>query len=214
MRFRFPFAPGGGGPSWKSILRLFVGVVSLAALIALALVLFRRVGPVHPNAYEARETTLEKEEDLHAPGDKPMTLQLKGIATDNGQFVTTPAVIYQSKSRVNQMKQAVLAYLSAPREGRVRVAGPPGILLNVLYMCPDGTVVVDLTVPGPNPSFGFWEETVFVRGLLFVLNNHFPEAKRVRLLMDGQESGTLAGHYSLGSPAGSYAKPGSDALPE
>lgn len=183
-------------------LRLAIGILALSILVGMGFQLLRR-----PSARQTVSPTVGNsiEEELFAPGDKPITIQLRGVSETNGQVATWPAVIRASRSRVNQMKQAVRAFLEGPREGRIRAPSAARMRMNALYLTPDGTAVVDLTVTS-DPSFGFWEETLFVRGLVHALTNHFPEVRRVRLLMDGQESGTLAGHYALGSPAGSYPK--------
>jgi hypothetical protein len=187
-------------------MRLSIGLLSLAALLWLGVWGLRRFTAARAVGTGATGTSAEdRAEDLFAPGDKPLTVLLKGVSEETGQVVTFPTVIRQSRSRLNQMKQVVRAVLGTRREGRVRVPGTPRMSLNGVFLAPDGTAVVDLSVE-PDPEFGFWEETLFVRGLVYALSNHFPEVKRVRLLMDGQESGTLAGHYALGSPAGSYAR--------
>ncbi len=199
----------------RTLLRLAVGLTALAVLLTLAFWVIGRNRTARMEPREAEEVTTQRLEDLYATGDKPMTLQMKVVETENGQIKAIPAVIYRSKSRLNQMKQAVLFYLQGPRSGAMRLPGPSGMLLNELYLTADGTAVVDLSLNGSDVSeFGFWEQVLFVRGLLFALNNHFPETKRVRLLMDGQESGTLAGHYALGLPTDSYTKTGSQPLPE
>ncbi len=186
--------------------RLAVGVVSLAFLLVLGAWSVRWLADARTRPARSSEASSETRlEDLYLPGDRPLTIQLRAVSADSGQFAMVPAVIRQSKNRMNQMKQAVLAFLDGSRQGKAMLPVPSRAVLNGLFLTPDGTAVVDLSVT-PEPGFGFWEETLFVRGLIFVLSNHFPEVKRVRLLMDGQESGTLAGHYALGSPAGSYAR--------
>jgi hypothetical protein len=48
-------------------------------------------------------------------------------------------------------------------------------------------------------KIGFYEETLFIRGLIDTLANNFYEVKQVRVLVNGQEVPTLAGHYALGT---------------
>jgi hypothetical protein len=147
---------------------------------------------------------------LYEPSDKPTTVFLRVLSPSDGGVQVVPAVIRKSKSRLNQMKQAVLAYLKGPREG-LRPLSPPGAVLNEIYLTNAGTAAVDLSVPA-NDAFGFYEEALFASGLSHVLMQNFAEVKRVRLLNDGVESGTLTGHYALGSAeslSGSPSSPGS-----
>jgi hypothetical protein len=71
---------------------------------------------------------------LYDPLDKPMTIVLKGVDMASGKFIGNKAVIHQSKTRYNQMKQAVLAYLHGPRDGKFQVPVPNGMELNQLFL--------------------------------------------------------------------------------
>ncbi len=134
---------------------------------------------------------------LFEPSDKPATIFLRVLSPSDGGAQVVPFVIRKSKRRLNQMKQAVLAYLNGPREG-LKPLSPPGVVFNEMYLTKAGTVVVDLSVPASD-VFGFYDEAQFVSGLSHVLVQNFEEVKRVRLLNDGVESGTLTGHYALGT---------------
>ena len=60
--------------------------------------------------------------------------------------------------------------------------------------------MVDLSMISVNkPTFGFVEETLFVKGLIEVLSKNFFEVKMVKILVNGQDAPTLAGHYALGT---------------
>lgn len=129
-----------------------------------------------------------------------MTIILKGVDVATGKFVGAKAVIRQSKSRYNQMKQAVLAYLRGPREGKFQVPVPRGLELNQFYLTGDGIAVVDLSFGGmKSESFGFYEEVLFVRGMIETLTGNFFEVRQVKLLVDGQDAPVLGGHYALGT---------------
>lgn len=137
---------------------------------------------------------------LFEPRDKPMTIFLKTVETETGHPQVTSAVIRQSKSRYNQMKQAVLAYLQGPRSGKAQVPVPEGMALNELYFTPQGAAVVDLSMAGVNPDkFGFYEESLFIRGIIEVLSRNFFEIKQVKVLVDGRDAPVLGGHYGLGT---------------
>lgn len=137
---------------------------------------------------------------LYEPRDKPATIYLKAVEMETGRPYNITAVIRQSKSRYNQMKQAVLAFLKGPQSGKFQVPVPEGMELNEFYFTPMGVAVVDLSANQVRPgSFGFYEETVFIKGIIEVLSRNFFEVKQVKVLVDGQDAPTLMGHYALGT---------------
>ena len=137
---------------------------------------------------------------LFNPHDKPMTIVLKGWDIESGRVVGFKTVIHQSKNRYNQIKQAVLAFLHGPRQGKIQVPVPEGMELNQLYLTPEGLAAVDLSMDGvQDDAFGFFEEVLFVRTLIGSLSSNFFEVKQVKILVDGKDAPLLAGHYALGT---------------
>jgi len=137
---------------------------------------------------------------LYETGDKPMKVYIKAVEMDNGKLFNLQETIYQSKTRINQMHQLLLVFLNGPRIGKDQVPVPEGLKLNDFYFTPQGTAVVDIStdqiVPG---KFGFYEEVLFIRALIETMSQNFFEIKQVKVLVDGKDAKTLAGHYALGS---------------
>ncbi len=137
---------------------------------------------------------------LYDPHDRPTTIFIKAVSMENGRLFNMKAVIRLSKSRTNQMKQAVLAYLQGPRTGKDQVPVPEGLALGEFYFTPQGAAVVDLSTAQMDASrVGFYEEALLIRGLIETLTSNFYEVKQVKVLVDGQDAPTLAGHYALGT---------------
>jgi hypothetical protein len=137
---------------------------------------------------------------LYEAGDKPMKVFIRVVETDNGKFFNLQTTIYQSKTRVHQMRQLLLAFLNGPRNGKDQVPVPEGLKLNEFYFTPRGLAVVDVSTDAiPAGAFGFYEEVLFIRGLIETLSQNFFEIKQVRVLVDGKDAPTLAGHYALGT---------------
>jgi hypothetical protein len=137
---------------------------------------------------------------LYEPGDKPMKVYLKAVEMDNGKLFNLETTIYQSKTRDNQMRQLLLAFLNGPRSGKDQVPVPEGLKLNDFYFTPQAMAVVDVsTTDIPAGQFGFYEEVLFIRGLIESLSQNFFEIKQVKVLVNGTEAPTLAGHYALGT---------------
>jgi hypothetical protein len=137
---------------------------------------------------------------LFEPGDRPMRTFVRAVDMATGRPYNLTTTIRESKIRSNQMRQLLLAFLQGPRTGKGQVPVPAGLVLNEFFFTPQGMAVVDLStaqvVPG---SFGFFEETLFIRCLIETLSQNFFEIKQVKVLVDGQEAPTLGGHYALGT---------------
>jgi hypothetical protein len=76
---------------------------------------------------------------------------------------------------------------------------PADVILKGAYLLPEGTVLVDLG--GPTLSNG-WEtgshqELMAVYSLVQTMVANFPEARRVRILVNGAPAETLGGHVAL-----------------
>jgi hypothetical protein len=137
---------------------------------------------------------------LFEAGDKPEKVYIKMVEMDNGKFFNVQATIYQSKTRINQMRQVLLAFFNGPRTGKDQVPVPEGLKLNDFYFTPQGAAVVDISTDQITPGkFGFYEEVLLIRALIETLSQNFYEIKQVKVLVDGKDAKTLAGHYALGS---------------
>lgn len=151
-------------------------------------------------AVKLTASSAAKEIKLFETQDKPWPILIKEVDVENGKAANLGVTIHQSKSRYNQMKEAILAFLHGPRIGKLQVPVPGGVELNEFYLTRDGFAVVDLSLSNvKKEEFGFYEETLFVRGLIEALSRNFFEVKQVKILADGQDTPTLCGHYALGA---------------
>jgi hypothetical protein len=168
------------------------GIVILAAALVAAAIHFKGSKAAMPVGADATAG----EAPLFSPEDKPMKVNLKGLDIKTGKWMDFPVTIRQSKSRLNQMKQAVLAFVD--QSSRLDI--PEGITVNEFYLTPQGGAVVDVSTAGLKAgSMGFYEELLFIRGLIETLSKNFSEVKQIKLLVDGLDASTLAGHYALGT---------------
>jgi len=174
-------------PAWRLYALLLIAVVG-GFLVFRHFHASHRLEPLHS----------QNPSPLYEAGDKPETIYIKAVAVESGKMVNAAATIRQSKSRVNQMKQAILAYLQGSRKGSIQVPVPEGTALNEFYFTPTGAAVADLSIADVKKErVGFYEETLFVRGLIETLTGNFFEVKQVKILVDGQDQPTLFGHYAL-----------------
>lgn len=79
---------------------------------------------------------------------------------------------------------------------------PADTIVRGAYFLPDGTAFVDLGGPTLTQGWGAGshEELMAVYAVVQTVMTNFPEAKRVRLLVNGEPAETLAGHISLAKP--------------
>lgn len=76
---------------------------------------------------------------------------------------------------------------------------PADIEVRATYLLPGGTVIVDLggTTLTDGWGTGSHHELMSLYSLVHTLTGNFPEARRVRVLVNGTPAETLAGHISL-----------------
>jgi hypothetical protein len=170
--------------------------VALVLVVSLSIWAVKRDHVTSPSLLETHRVV--SVESLFESGDRPTTVFIRVLAPSNGEAGSVPVVIRQSKNRLNQMKQTVLAFLKGPSDSAWKSLAPKGTTLNQMFLTSSGSAVVDLSVPS-SETFGFYEEALFASGLSSTLLQNFSEVKRVRLLNDDRESGTLTLHYALGT---------------
>ena len=76
---------------------------------------------------------------------------------------------------------------------------PADSVVRATFLLPDGTAFVDLGGPTLTQGWGTGshEELMAVYSIVSTVTTNFPEAKRVRILVNGESAETLAGHVSL-----------------
>ncbi len=89
--------------------------------------------------------------------------------------------------------------LKGPANAAVPRLFPADAVLRAAYFLPDGTVLVDLggqTLTDGWPT-GSHQELMAAYSLVQTVVANFPEARRVRILVNGAPADTLGGHVSL-----------------
>jgi spore germination protein GerM len=76
---------------------------------------------------------------------------------------------------------------------------PRDTVVRAAFLLPDGTAFVDLGGPTLTQGWatGSHEELMAVYSVVQTIETDFPEAKRVRILVNGEPAETLAGHVNL-----------------
>jgi len=109
-------------------------------------------------------------------------------------------VVPDSGDPVDLGRQLMMALLQGPRGNMGRTI-PSGTRLNALFIGGDGTGYVDLSdvVTGQHPG-GCRSEILTIYSIVNSLVLNVEEIKSVKILIDGSEAWTLAGHVDIRFP--------------
>jgi hypothetical protein len=154
------------------------GLAVAAALLALAGAC-RRKPPLTAN--------LEKENKIAV---RPVTL-----------FFERPDMLLGGEQRSLALPENPAGAISVVVRELVRSSPvfPRDSAVRATFLLPDGTAFVDLGGPTLTSGWGTGshEELMAVYSIVSTVITNFPEAKRVRILVNGEPADTLAGHVSL-----------------
>ena len=112
--------------------------------------------------------------------------------------------MHQTDDPVDFGQAIVEALIKGPQKGLVRTI-PAGTKLNAIYIDPDNVCYVDLsaTVRNNHPG-GSNSEMLTIYSVVNSLILNVSGIKRVKILIDGNETPTLAGHINLQSAFTAY----------
>jgi hypothetical protein len=172
--------------------RLAMAIMAIVLLVAGGGVYlwFRTAGTPQPVQVQQQET---------APAAKPnepfmATLYLPA----EGKLSAAVVAVRQEPDVQLQAREAVAAVLAGDRGGKAAVLRE--LKLRALYLDAAGTAYLDLspvTAGQKDLRASVQEELLAVYALVNTVTQNFPEVRQVRVLVDGKEAQTLAGHIDL-----------------
>jgi hypothetical protein len=126
--------------------------------------------------------------------DEPLSITLS--YPHEGMLATESMMVKRQPDAQSLARAALVALFADQRAALEPVLRD--IRLRELYLDGSGTAYVDLT-PGTRKDIraSAWEEQLAIYALVNTLLQNFAEIKQVRVLLDGQEAQTLAGHVDL-----------------
>ena len=127
------------------------------------------------------------------------------FADRNNSFLKSePRVMHQSHDPVEFGRAIVEALIKGPQKGLVRTI-PVGTELSAIYIDPDNVCYVDLSesVTKKHPG-GTNSELLTIYSVVNSLILNVSEIKQVKILIEGNEAPTLAGHINLQFPFKAY----------
>ena len=120
--------PGADGDPMKTMTFYWKMVVVASAFLVIVILGFWK--HFHGNVLKPETGHGLSSAPLFEAHDRSVSILIKTVELSTGKPVNIPTSIRQSKSRYNQMKQAVLAFLEGPRKGKFQVPVPEGMALN------------------------------------------------------------------------------------
>jgi hypothetical protein len=175
----------------------------LAAAVVVAAIYFPRL---RSNLQDLR-TTQETEEQarravIQAPIVTPTDVNVNArmfwaSAKQPGALEGVDIKLPLSADPVQRSMQLINALASAAPSAAQRTL-PPDTTLLAFYLLPDGTAIADFadTLAAGTPS-GILSEQLTVESIVQTLAAGVPQIRRLKILLHGQETDTLAGHLDL-----------------
>ncbi len=154
-----------------------------------------RLGPQHSEERARREVTQPPVEDTSV---QPMKVRLYRVALGGMALEPVEAEIALSRDPGTRARQlvAALAAQEPPRSGERTL--PPDTTLLEFYVLPDGAAIADFSgaLATAMPS-GILSEQLALEAITRTLGENIPQVRRLKIVIDGQEAETLAGHVDL-----------------
>jgi len=175
-------------------MRVVVLAVAVLLLAAAAWQVWQRMheapppGPAAPSAPGAAGSGSRTEERL------PATLYLPV----NGMLAAQPFVLRRQPEPQLQARDAAAALLGEQRSMLAPVL--KDVRLRFLYLDRAGTALLDLSPRLLNQQAihaSAWDELLAVYAIVNTVMQTVPEVRQVRIILDGREAQTLAGHVDL-----------------
>jgi hypothetical protein len=171
---------------------LIIVILIIGALAGGGLFLWSRAGRA-----PAPEQGAPQHEAGTAPAARPgEPLAMALFLPVNGMLEQVPASIERQPELQLEAREAAAAVLAGGRSGQTPVLRD--LELRALYIDPAGTAYADLSAAGRTgirSSAG--DEFLAVYALVNTLMQNFADVRQVRLLVDGREAMTLAGHLDV-----------------
>ena len=189
---------------------LAAGLVAVALASALYLrTLVRQLSevpylPTGEARVQLKESILES-----APGE-PQTVSLFFPVPGEGMLRREDRTLTLVSATPDRVRQILMALREGSREG-LEGAIPAETEIRAVYLAPDGIAYVDFDETFERAvSPGIRSETLTIYAIVNTLAVNLPSIQQVRILLEGREAETLAGHADLSrayTPDPSWVEP-------
>lgn len=154
----------------------------LLAVVAMAC---RKEKPITPDLNVENKVALRQVSLYFESPDMLLVPERREIALPENPAGAVPAVMRE--------------LMKGSASGAVPRLFPPDTICRAAYLLPDGTVLVDLggQTLTEGWSTGSHQELMALHSVVQTAVTNFPEARRVRFLLNGSPAETLGGHVSI-----------------
>jgi len=180
-------------------LKIALGILIVAVVVGLISLrgLHRRMTGLaesQSSDEEARREVLAPE--ISTSSDVKVETKIYWAAGEDRVAPTNVALSLSAEPAVRG-KQVLQALIANPTTAEQRTIPGDTALLG-FYILPDGTAIADFSTPlsAETPS-GIESEQVVIDSISRTLESNVPTARRLKILINGQEVDTLAGHLDL-----------------
>lgn len=135
---------------------------------------------------------------MAAPEDKKVKVKIFWASREDALKLEPVEVDLPAAAEPAERARLALDTLIASPPDPAQRTLPADTVLHALYLLPDGTAIADFSdaLSGETPS-GIASEQFAVDSIARTLHASLPAARRLRILIQGQEVETLAGHVDL-----------------
>ncbi len=185
-------------PGWRRLVLggLAVAVVAAAIYFPILKRRMQRAARLQQSEEQARrELTLAAPVNPGQPRVK--TILFWASSSEDGSLAPTTVDLPLSNDPVLRAKQVLNTLLAGPVDTELRTLPPDAVLLE-FYLLHDGTGIADFSeaLATSIPS-GIQSEQLAADSIARTLEANVPQVQRLKILIHGQETETLAGHLDL-----------------
>ena len=171
---------------------LFVVVVIILAVAAVAVYVWTLMRS--PGAPQNTEAPVQPVLARPSLPDEPLMITL--YFPSDGMMASGSATVKRQPDGQSQAREILAAMLGDKRTAQIALL--KDVRLRELYLDATGTAYVDLaTAQQKEIRASAWEELTAIYAIVNTLMQNIEEIKRIRILLDGREAQTLAGHIDL-----------------
>jgi hypothetical protein len=124
------------------------------------------------------------------------TLMITLYFPSDGMLAPASVAVKRQPDGQSQAREILAAMLEDPRTAQTALL--KDVRLREIYLDAAGTAYVDLaTAPQKEIRASAWEELTAIYAIVNTLMQNIEEIKHIRILLDGREVQTLAGHIDL-----------------
>lgn len=192
-------APGPAREKWKFWLTALLVFIVVGAAISVPIIRRRmkRAARLQEQSAEQARRELTQPVSMN-PSDPRVKAELFWLSdSDNSVLAPVTVELPLSSDPVLRSKQVLDTLLAGPVDVEKRTLPPDAVLL-AFYILPDGTAIADFSEAlATSIPAGIASEQLAVDSMARTLEANVPQVKRLKILIQGQEVETLAGHVDL-----------------